>query len=126
VPFAYNNDIGKQAEWVGFDDVRSIEFKAQYIKDNNLGGGKLNYTNLFLFIFYLLLTLFNPKNKLQKKRNDLGSGHGRFRWIVLQPRQISPSNYNQLSFATGRVQSATAAPSQHSLDQESEAQAAAV
>jgi chitinase len=32
-PYAY-----KGTDWVGFDDVKSIKYKTQYLIDNNLGG----------------------------------------------------------------------------------------
>jgi hypothetical protein len=39
VPFAHSS--GTQIEWVGFEDVKSIEYKLNYIKDNNLGGAMI-------------------------------------------------------------------------------------
>lgn len=42
VPFAYTNELydntHSQMEWVGFDDVKSIETKVKYIMDKGLGG----------------------------------------------------------------------------------------
>ncbi len=40
IPYAFSNDSkSAQIEWVGFDDVLSIEYKAKYIRDQNLAGG---------------------------------------------------------------------------------------
>jgi len=44
VPFAYTNEMLSSTapiEWVGFDDVRSIEYKSKYIISKKLGGGML-------------------------------------------------------------------------------------
>lgn len=44
VPFAYTNEMLSSSapiEWVGFDDVRSIEYKSKYIISKKLGGGML-------------------------------------------------------------------------------------
>lgn len=44
VPYAYSNEITSQGmpiEWVGFDDVRSIEVKVKYIKEKNLAGAMI-------------------------------------------------------------------------------------
>ena len=42
VPFAYTNELydgsHSQIEWVGFEDVRSIEMKVKYIMEKGLGG----------------------------------------------------------------------------------------
>ena len=47
----------KSIEWVGFDDVKSMEYKANYIKDNNLGGGMLWSLDMVKF------TILNPLRK---------------------------------------------------------------
>lgn len=36
VPYAY-----KSTEWVGFDTIKSLKLKAQYVLDNNLGGAMI-------------------------------------------------------------------------------------
>lgn len=45
VPYAYSNEITTSSaapiEWVGFDDVRSIEEKLLYIIQKRLGGGMI-------------------------------------------------------------------------------------
>ena len=45
VPYAFTNELftppGKGIEWVGFDDVKSIEYKTKYVKENELGGAML-------------------------------------------------------------------------------------
>lgn len=45
VPYAYSNELFSSTsgplEWVGFDDVRSIEAKSKYIMDRKLGGAMI-------------------------------------------------------------------------------------
>jgi hypothetical protein len=45
VPYAYSNEVftapSAPLEWVGFDDVRSIEVKVKYIMNKGLGGAML-------------------------------------------------------------------------------------
>ena len=48
VPYAYSNKPATQQpggaagiEWIGFDDVRSIEYKMRYVRDMQLGGAML-------------------------------------------------------------------------------------
>jgi GH18 family chitinase len=42
VPYAYSNemfsDSNSLVEWVGFDDVKSVELKVKYAIKNNLAG----------------------------------------------------------------------------------------
>ena len=45
VPYAYSNELLQSStsliEWIGFDDIRSVEIKVKYAMDNNLGGAML-------------------------------------------------------------------------------------
>jgi len=45
VPYAYTNELlindGEAIEWVGFDDVKSVEFKIKYAMANKLAGAML-------------------------------------------------------------------------------------
>jgi GH18 family chitinase len=52
IPYAYSNELltssSKSIEWVGFDDVKSIEYKVKMIKEMKLGGGMIWYKILKL------------------------------------------------------------------------------
>ncbi|RNA08689.1 acidic mammalian chitinase-like [Brachionus plicatilis] len=78
VPFAYSNEITTSSaapiEWVGFDDVKSIEVKVEYIIKHKLGGGMLwsldmdDFTGTFCNqgkypILTTVNVLLNPKLK---------------------------------------------------------------
>ena len=43
VPYAYSNEASspKQLEWIGFDDVRSIEVKLKFLMQEGLGGAMI-------------------------------------------------------------------------------------
>lgn len=45
MPYAYSNEMLQSSnsliEWIGFDDVRSVEIKVKYAMENNLGGAML-------------------------------------------------------------------------------------
>lgn len=79
VPYAYSNEITTSSaapiEWVGFDDVKSIEVKVNYLIKKKLGGGMLwsldmdDFTGTFCNqgkypILTTVNVLLNPKLKL--------------------------------------------------------------
>ena len=43
VPYAYSSELASNSdiEWVGFDDIKSVEIKIKYAMKNNLGGAML-------------------------------------------------------------------------------------
>lgn len=68
-------DSGEKIEWIGFDDVKSIELKVKYAIKNKLGGAMLWTLDYVRFIFKL-----NSKKEAILKTSLF---KGRFQWRVL-------------------------------------------
>ena len=55
VPYAYSNESsiqsGESFEWVGFDDVKSVEIKVKYAMKHKLGGAMIWAMDMVRFFF---------------------------------------------------------------------------
>lgn len=64
VPFSYSNEAitNETLEWVGFDDVKSIEIKTKYIINKKLGGAMIWSIDMdgiyFKFCFFIIDFIF--------------------------------------------------------------------